>query len=1111
MNTNTNTLTRRFVSQRSGRKQQRPECLRRLLCLLTSSFGKLAGLTLALTVIALPARADVVAFDDQFDDNELATNANGIGSGFTSFISTPFGQDGNTYARETNGLAQLSSSINAAQRESIVSKDSVAINAGGTLFEFRGVSFTNQPANGGAPNTDRLFVGVGNTGPIADDFFESGADNMPSGFWIQFMSDSIVTGSGNGSFSGTSTLFYKAPAIAGVGARTALASWTFDTLFWDDSGTPPNNYGPVLNITLTLGAESWALNITGDTTGSNPISFSGTYAGSGIDNALNDGLNPTHFGAFNQTEAPGIIMSIDRMVATLDGDLIVTTPKFLTPHYGFNTNQVRTGEEVTLSSTVISTGTPTLQWQIENSAAPGTFTNIPSATATNLSVNTESLGDSLARGLRLLATQGGNSVTSAVVTLTVNPPVSLALVQDTTPPGPEIRNAGLTYALTASFDGNLPITYNWQKSPNGSTWTNIPNATNSTYLIPSLALGDTGYYRLFATNSEGNLASTASQLTVMAGAVKYLWSLPMSFVGLNADQILTTFPNTKIAGAMLTQNGVDPVTVTLSSGSPIAFARPNTWATLAGGTGFGGGAFPGTNVYTTTGNAQFNTCLNNFYSDGDARTITMNGLVVGQQYSVQLFALDGRGGTLNPPAILRTANYQDPADPTDSSATFTMADFVYVVGTFYASNTTETIQQNLLNNGAGNFNCMVLRAIGWNPPPYITRQPQGGGAYLGGSATLSGAAAGDSTIPNPTITYQWKSGPAGGPYTNLVAGGKYTGVTTGSLTINNLTANDGAAVYVLTASNGGGSTTSSEAIFNLMAPPTPILLGHWLSGSPVFTDAAGHVPAGTHDGTVSGAGTVYHFTNDVPPGASGTNALYLGGNVAIGIDNTSLSDAGYMNTFDDTISERFSVIFWAKGYPPGTWGPAFIGKRGEDNVGWQIRRLSGNGNPGFTLRGTAGADDPNGSIAVDTNSWHHYAATWDGFTGVRRFYVDGRLALDLTGDTGLMALASGFRLMLGARESNVPGTPEAIFTGTLYDVRIYNYALSQAEVGTIGGVPPVPLTFQSFGDNQLVFTWPYGTLVESTNVLGPWTTVTATSPYTNDLTGAQKFFRTRNP
>jgi hypothetical protein len=1061
-----------------------------------------------LTALVPSVRADVVVYDDDFLDGVLGINTNGIGSGFSSYQAFV---EANTYAREQGGLLQLSSSINGARRESVVSKDAIAISAAGTKFEFRGVTFANQTANTGAPNTDRLFLGVANTGPIADDFFESGAQNMPDGFWISIMTDHVVLGTGNGSWTGTSTLFYKATD----GSRTALASWTFNTLFWDNSGSPPNNFTPTLNISLTLGATDWAFSITGDTLpGGSPISFSGTYAGSGINNQLINGLNPAHFAAFNQTEGPGIIMSVDRMVATHVGDLAVTTPRFSTPAYGYNTNGVRAGEAVSLISSVYAAGSPTLQWQMEDLAAPGTYTNIPGATATNLAVNTAPLGDTLARGLRLIANDGGNSMTSAVVALTVYPEVPVFLIQDTTPAGPETRYVGLAYSLTAGFDGNLPIAYFWQKSADGSTgWVNIPNATNQIFQISSLTLADTGFYRVFATNSGGTFPSSASQLTVVAGG-KYIWSPPTSFVGLNADQILTNFPNTKIAGAMYSQAGAaNPVTVTLSSGSPIAFARADQWAGFAGGTGFGNGSFPGTNLYTTTGNADFNNCLSRFYSGGAVQTITLSNLVVGQQYSVQLFALDGRGGTLNPPANARSSNFQDPSDPNDVSLTFLMSDFVYVLGTFTASSTTETIQQNLLNAGAGNFNCLVLRAVGWNPPPYITRQPVGAGNYLGNSVTLLGAAAGDSTIPNPTIVYQWKAGPPGGPYTNLVSGAKYVGSTNASMTINSLTAADAAAVYVLTASNGGGTTTSREVTVTAVPPPTPILLGHWLTGDQLLTDKSGYQPPGTHNaseyGTAPGTG---YFTNDVPAGATGTHSYFLGGNVALAIQNTSLTlDVGYTNTFDDTISNRFTVMFWARGYPPGTWGPAFVAKRGEGTAGWQIRRIN-TGNPGFTLRGTAGADDPAGSVAVDTTSWHHYAATWDSITGIRRFYVDGRLSTELTGDTGIVGSASGFYLSLGARDSGTAGVPEAYFVGALYDVRIYNYAATQSEIGTIGRVPPVPLTGLRTSGNQLVLTWPYGTLVEATNIVGaPWTTVTTVSPYTNDLTGDRKFFRVRNP
>jgi hypothetical protein len=45
--------------------------------------------------------------------------------------------------------------------------------------------------------------------------------------------------------------------------------------------------------------------------------------------------------------------------------------------------------------------------------------------------------------------------------------------------------------------------------------------------------------------------------------------------------------------------------------------------------------------------------------------------------------------------------------------------------------------------------------------------------------------------------------------------------------------------------------------------------------------------------------------------------------------------------------------------------------------------------------------------------------------------------------------------------------------------------------------------------SNLQLTWPQGTLLESSNVSGPWTTNFATSPYTVSPTNAQMFYRIR--
>ena len=59
-------------------------------------------------------------------------------------------------------------------------------------------------------------------------------------------------------------------------------------------------------------------------------------------------------------------------------------------------------------------------------------------------------------------------------------------------------------------------------------------------------------------------------------------------------------------------------------------------------------------------------------------------------------------------------------------------------------------------------------------------------------------------------------------------------------------------------------------------------------------------------------------------------------------------------------------------------------------------------------------------------------------------------------------------------------------------------------------VPPSP-TLQVVGGNQVVLTWNWGTLLETTNLPGPWTLISAPPCYTNIGTAPQQFFRVLNP
>ena len=263
--------------------------------------------------------------------------------------------------------------------------------------------------------------------------------------------------------------------------------------------------------------------------------------------------------------------------------------------------------------------------------------------------------------LTVIATQNTQPLVGAArVSFSVVSASAPVVVKDISPTNDIVAYVGQGVTFSAAFAGAPPIYYFWQKSLDESTWNNIPNATNTTFAIPSVGLGDSAYYQLVASNAFGSTTTYyASYLIVNSGNPTYLWSAPIPFSGLNADQILTNFPGTKVAGALVGKNGGSPIIVTNSSAdSPIVFAGAGAWASLSGGAGY----FTGANT-NTTGNANFNTCLNDAY-DNNTPLITMNGLIVGQQYQVQLFGLDDRN-TLSPANTNRYVYFQNPLDAND--------------------------------------------------------------------------------------------------------------------------------------------------------------------------------------------------------------------------------------------------------------------------------------------------------------------------------------------------------------------------------------------------------------------------------------------------------------
>jgi hypothetical protein len=401
------------------------------------------------------------------------------------------------------------------------------------------------------------------------------------------------------------------------------------------------------------------------------------------------------------------------------------------------------------------------------------------------------------------------------------------------------------------------------------------------------------------------------------------------------------------------------------------------------------------------------------------------------------------------------------------------------------------------------------------PDPLITGQPPVTRTVYVGAALQIGASIQSFHTP---YTNQWQFN--GVNLTNgAFGGGVVSGANSPVLTISQVTASH-QGVYRLLLSNSAGSVISSNTTVTVLTPaavPAGNLVGAWLTGPANLADTSGYTPAGTHNAYgVAGTGTPssnYVFTNDVPPGMTGQGITFTG-NTALAISNSASSDAGYLNTFDGVIT-NMTVMVWAKGVPGG-WNP-FVSKYGENGQGWQLRK-NGGFNPCWTVRGTGTTEDMSSTTATINNDglWHHYAGTYtfDGVTGTRNLYMDGALVASQS-EIGQYVMSAASHLAIGGRDNGGNSYGSYFNGGSIYGVRIFNTALTQDQIGsfTVSTAAPAFTGTPALYGNKFVLNWSTGTLLQATNVTGPWTAVPgATSPFTNDVTAAPRmFYRLSNP
>jgi hypothetical protein len=378
------------------------------------------------------------------------------------------------------------------------------------------------------------------------------------------------------------------------------------------------------------------------------------------------------------------------------------------------------GQTASITVSVAGTTPPFAYQWMAGAVGSGIYTNlvnggnISGATNVTLTITNVQLYNDLDYVVSVSNIYG--AVTSTVpATLTVNDSAPF-LVTDTTPTNGATYYAGFTATFTAAFNGSWPIAYQWVTDGGSGTFTNVPGATNSTLVMSNVQAGSAGYYYLIATNHAGGpVSSSPSSLTVTPSTYAIHFGATNAIT--TADAVFS-HPGV-VTGAAVFGNTAE--VVTLGNGSSLTFTANNSVASVAPGNTGGAFAYPSPN---TTGNINLDAVLNQCNYDLGPKTITLNNLVAGHNYSVLLIGLDVRGGLTAGSASARLAYFQDPVVPTDVSSTFHMGDSVYVMASFLARTTTRTIIEQVPTANNGNMNALVVYDLSAvvTPPssPHIT-------------------------------------------------------------------------------------------------------------------------------------------------------------------------------------------------------------------------------------------------------------------------------------------------------------------------------------------------------------------------------------------------------
>ncbi|HEY1713593.1 MAG TPA: hypothetical protein VGG07_11860 [Solirubrobacteraceae bacterium] len=210
------------------------------------------------------------------------------------------------------------------------------------------------------------------------------------------------------------------------------------------------------------------------------------------------------------------------------------------------------------------------QWQ--RSADGVSWTNISAATAPTYVVGKADEGDQL----RMMVTatnpdSAASTPSAATIVVPVSPPAATTAPSFT---GTAQRGAVLSAMQGIWSAVANAYTYQWQRSPDGTTWTNISGATALTYTVQTADEADFVRFTVTATNPDGTTSASSSPSNVVVSTPPVNSAVP-TIIG-------TPARSTNVSATAGTWSGIgNTYTVQWQRSS-----NQTTWTSIAGATSF---------------------------------------------------------------------------------------------------------------------------------------------------------------------------------------------------------------------------------------------------------------------------------------------------------------------------------------------------------------------------------------------------------------------------------------------------------------------------------------------------------------------------------------------